>query len=243
MRYLACLLMTLAAAPAFAQARPDRGFLAVNGGAAHAAGTLRESFTYEVNVETGIIEVEYPGATAGMFDGAAGFRVWRRLGLGAAVGRSAASGAAPITARVPHPLLDNRHRTVEGEASGISRAETAVYVLVYYDLPTAGRVRARVSAGPAFFSARQDIVETIETHETYPFDTAEFRRAVTREADGSGAGVHASLDVSWMFARRVGAGALLRYARGTVNLNAPGSRSVSSDVGGLQFGGGLRFTF
>lgn len=250
--FAVCVLCSLVAGPTFAQTRPARSagpsldskwFVAVNGAAQNAAGTLRDSFTYEVFAETGTIEVEYPGKTAVMFDVAVGRRVWRRLGLAVGVSRAEASGGAPLSARVPHPLYPDRHRDVTGEAGGITRTETGAHVQFFYDVRPRGKMRMRVSAGPSFFTADQQIVETIETNEVYPYDTTEFSSAVVRNASGSGIGVNAGIDVAWMFSRRFGVGGLARFTRSAFDLDADGSRSVSSDVGGFQAGGGIRIAF
>lgn len=246
------LLLSLVTAQVSAQTRQPRpaapprearGFIALNGLAQNSAGTLRDSFTYEAFAETGTIDAEYPGKTAAMFDVGAGLRVWRRIGIGVSVSRATASGQAPVSARVPHPLYNNQHRDVQGEAGGMDRTETAAHVQFYYDVPTRGKLRVRLSAGPSYFNAEQQIVEGIETNETYPYDTAEFGRATVRNASGSGVGVNAGLDLAWMFTRRFGVGGLARFTRAAFDLNADGSRSVPSDVGGIQAGGGIRIAF
>jgi hypothetical protein len=250
----AALLFSLIALPAFAQAPPAQParsaprvdapwFVAVNVTAQNAAGTLRDSFTYEAFAENGTIDAEYPGQTAATIDVTAGRRVWRRLGLAVGFNRATADGDAPLSARVPHPLYPNQHRDVSGEAGGISRTETAAHVQVFYDARPRGRWRLRVSGGPSFFNAEQQIVETIDTNEVYPFDSSEFRSATLGNASGSGVGFNAGVDLSWMLTPRFGVGALARFTRASLDLTADGSRDVPSDVGGLQAGGGIRIAF
>lgn len=236
-------LTLLAGAPASAQVQTDRGFVAINGGAQNAAGSLDDSFTYELYAENATADVAYPGKSATFFDGTAGLRVWRRVGVAVGYSRSTAAGVAQVSARLPHPLFDERHRDVEGETSDISRTESAVHTQLYYSLPLTGRMQVRLSAGPSFFKVEQEIVESVDVTETYPYDTALFAGAATRRADASSTGFNAGVDVSWMFGRRVGLGGMVRYARASADLNAEGSRTVSSDGGGLQFGGGVRFSF
>lgn len=250
--FVTCVLFSLLYAPAFAQTRPARPsgppadatwFVALNAGAQNGAGTFRDSFTYEAFAEDGTIDAEYPGKTAVVFDIAAGRRVWRRIGLAVGFSRSSASGDAPLTARVPHPLYPNQHRDVTGEAGGIDRTESATHVQLYYDVRPRGKMRLRLAAGPSYFNAEQQVVESIETDEVYPYDTTAFRSATLKNASGSGVGVNAAIDLSWMFSRRFGVGGLVRFTRASFDLDADGSRSVSSDAGGLQAGGGLRIAF
>lgn len=247
-----CLLMSFVSTSAFAQARPPRRsgpaadakwFVALNAAAQNRTGTFRDNFTYEAFAETGTIDAEYPGKTAAMFDVAVGRRVWRRVGLGVGFSRASASGGAPLSARVPHPLYPNQHRDVAGEAGGIDRSESATHVQFFYDFPPRRHMRVRVSAGPSFFNAEQQIVEAIETTEVYPYDSTEFRAATVRTASGSGVGANAALDVSWMFSRRFGVGGLVRFTRASFDLDADGSRRVPSEAGGLQAGGGFRIAF
>ena len=103
--------------------------------------------------------------------------------------------------------------------------------------------RGRLFGGPSYFTVEQEVVTGVEADEVYPFDTAEFRRATTARAKGSAVGFNAGLDFARMFGRRVGAGALVRYARASVDLDAPAARRVSTDGGGMQATIGMRVLF
>jgi hypothetical protein len=243
------------AAPALAQARPaqakprsvrpfvERGFITLNAGAQTAAPELTYRMGFEVNAEEGTVDARHPGRTGVLIDGEAGFRFRGRLGLALAASRATRSGDASVLAEIPHPFFDDRHRHVEGQAAGVSRTETAAHLQLYYDMQSRGAWRVRVFAGPSYFSAEQEIVTGVEAAEAFPFDTAEFRAATTSRAKGSGIGVHAGIDVTRMLTQRVGAGGLVRYARATLDLNAPGARRVSTEAGGVQAGAGLRVRF
>ena len=250
--FVTCLLLSLASASTFAQTRPARPagpsvdakwYVSLNAAAQNAAGGFRDNFTYDAFAESGSIDAEYPGKTAALFDIAVGRRVWRRLGVAVGFSHASASGGAPLSARVPHPLYPNQHRDVTGEARDIERTESATHVQLFYDLRPRGKVRMRLAAGPSFFSAEQHIIESIETSEVYPYDTTTFESATVRKASGSAVGVNAALDVSWMFSRRFGVGALVRFSRASFDLDADGSRSVPFDAGGVQAGGGFRIAF
>lgn len=224
-------------------AGPPRGFVSVNAAAQAAAADLTDTMVFQANAEAGTIEARYPSAAALLLDGSIGFRFARRLGIAIGGSQASSSGNADITASVPHPLYDNQDRIVEGSAGDISRTETAAHLQLFYEIPTTNRWRVRLFAGPTYMNVEQELVREVTVDETYPYDTATFRSAVTGRAKGSGVGFNAGADVAWMFARRVGAGLLLRYTRASVDLNAPDARSVSLDGGGLQAGAGLRFLF
>lgn len=238
-----CILLALCAAPAAAQTRHRGGFIALNAAAQTAAADVTDRALVRANAETGSVESRYRASTAALFDGAVGVRVWKRLGAAVAVSHTATSGRAGVSASIPHPFFDDQDRLVEGEASGVRRVETAAHLQLFYEVPTAGRWHVRLFAGPSYMHLEQDLVREVTVTEAYPFDSATFQSALTGRTKGSGIGFNAGADVSWMFARRVGAGALVRYTRARLDLNAPDARSVSFDGGGLQAGAGLRFTF
>ena len=237
------MLLAMCAAPVSAQTPRPRGFVTLSAAAQAAADELSDRFDFQANAESGRIEARYPGRTAMMLDAGVGFRVWPRLGIAAAGSRSTASGRGTVSARIPHPFFDDRHRLVEGEAAGLSRTETAAHLQLFYEMPATGRWQVRIFAGPSYVSVEQDVVREVTANETFPYDTATFQRAVTGRATGSGPGFNTGADISWRFARRVGAGLLVRYVRASVDLNGPDSRTVSSDAGGLQAGAGIRFLF
>lgn len=250
MRCLICAVVVLlsltASAPVFAQVRrppPEpRSFVSVNGGVQTVA-SMTDRFTFEQYAEDGTLDVAYPGNTAGLVDVSGGVRIWKRVGVGAAFTRAFATGDATVQAEVPHPFFLDQHRSVEGTATDLSRDETAVHLQVYWEPRLTGRLRFRLFAGPSFIDVQQDLVEGVDVTESYPFDDAVYQNARVGRASASGIGGHAGMDLSWMLARQFGAGVLLRYARAGVDLNAPASRTVSSDAGGFQAGVGLRVVF
>lgn len=235
-----CVLLAGAAQPADAQTTP-RGFATVSAGAQRGGTEIIDQVAFQANAETGRIDARYPSGTGVLFDAGAGLRLWRQMGLSLAVSQAASSSRAEVTASVPHPFFDDRDRMVSGEAGDVERRERAAHLQLFYEVPSAGRWRLRLFGGPSYFTVEQDLVSDVTVDEAFPFDTATFKSAITSRATGSGLGFHAGADASWMFTRKVGAGMLLRYARGAIDLNAPDAGSVSSDGGGLQAGVGVRF--
>lgn len=238
-----CVMAVLCTGPAEAQTRARRGFVTLSAAAQAAAAEMTDRHVFQANAEAGSVETRYPARTGVLIDGGIGFRFSRRVGAAIAISRAAASGRAAVSASVPHPLYDDQDRLVQGEANDLSWTETATHVQLFYELPSASRWRVRLLAGPSYVRREQTLVREVLVNETYPFDTATFQSALTGPAKGSGIGINLGTDISWMFGRRTGAGLLVRYARASLNLNAPDSRTVSSDGGGLQAGAGLRFTF
>ena len=106
-----------------------------------------------------------------------------------------------------------------------------------------GRLRVTASAGPSYINVEQDLIAMVRYQDTYPFDVAAFTGADTRTARRGAAGFNAGVEGIWMFNRRFGAGALVRFTRATVKLDAPDSRTIEVDAGGTQAGVGLRVRF
>ncbi len=229
--------------PAAAKRTPGQGFIAVNAGILAAPSDFTDDFTFTANAEAGTIEAACPSKTALLLDVSGGYRFWGRVGVAVAGSRASGKGTAAVRASVPHPLLLDHDRAVEGEAPNVSRTESAAHLQLFYALAPRGKWRARFFGGPSYFAVSQDLVRSVTVNEAYPFDTATFRSAVTEAGAGSGFGFNVGADLAWMFSRRAGAGLLLRYAGAAVDLNAPDSRNVSIDAGGFQAGAGLRFLF
>ena len=253
----AALLMTVFAGPLAAQApaatpqkkpaavkrAPGRGFIAINAGIQAAPSGFTDDFTFVANAEDGTIQATYPSKAPLLLDGSVGYRFWGRVGVAVGGSHTSSSGSAAVRASVPHPLMLDHDRLVEGEAPEVSRTESAAHLQLFYEMMPRGKWRARLFGGPSYFAVSQDLVANVTVNESYPFDTATFGTAVTESADASALGFNVGADVAWMFSRRTGAGLLVRYTGGSVDLNAPESRNVSTDTGGFQVGAGLRILF
>lgn len=231
--------------PSRRQARPsrpfvERGFVTIDAGIQAAAEELSEHAQFQTNAETGTLDATYPGNSGVLFDGGAGFRIHKAFGVAVAVSRASSSVNADVSAAIPHPFFDNRDRTVTGRAPDLTRTETAVHAQLYYDLTPRGRWRAKLFAGPSYFNVEQELVNEVQAVETFPFDTAEFGSATTQRAKGRGIGFHGGVDAARMLTRRLGLGALVRYARASVDLNGPGASGVSTTGGGFQAAASVR---
>jgi hypothetical protein len=232
-----------AAVGADAQDRAPRGHLSVNGTFQGSRNDFGDRFEFESNAEQGSAALDYGVETGPAFDGGAGIRVWRSLGIGASVSYFTAEHTARAEARVPHPFFDNRLREVSGGIGGLARTEVAVHLQVMYLLDPPGPLRLVLTAGPSLFAIDQDIVDTVQVWEEYPFDEAALTGGRLRPSSGSSLGFNVGADLTWMIGRRLGVGGLVRFSRASVDLDAPGGRPLGVDAGGLQAGGGLRILF
>ena len=64
-----------------------------------------------------------------------------------------------------------------------------------YALPVRA-VDVKVMGGPTFFNLKQDFVSGVTVNETYPFDTATFAGATTKQLSKAAVGFNAGVDIS-----------------------------------------------
>jgi hypothetical protein len=114
----------------------------------------------------------------------------------------------------------------------------SAYVIV------SNRMDLALSAGPSFFSVSQDLVSDVVFSETYPYDTATFTSATITKATATKIGFNAGADVGIKLSKNFGVGGLVRYSKASVVLPlANATAGISTDAGGLQAAGGVRFFF
>lgn len=238
------LLLVAVSSPVSAQTTGwGRGYLSLNGVAQPANPALSDHFEFEENVETATVDVRYPSKAGIGADGGAGLRLWKQFGVGVAMSYVSSSGPATIDASIPHLFAFGQPRAITGEEGSIGRTETGAHVQLLYFVPTSGRLRFVLSGGPSRISLDQEVVTEVHYSETYPYDTAIFSRATTKQVKGSAVGFNVGADVQWMFGRSVGLGALVRFTRAQIDLDIATGRTRSVDAGGVQAGGGLRIGF
>jgi hypothetical protein len=240
---VAVVLAVAVSSPALAQNWPERVHLSVNGAFQTTTNDFSDRFEFERYLETGSTEVDYPVQGGFVFDAGGGYRLWKNLAAGVAVSYFTRSDSASTTSSFPHPFFFNQPRAVAGDAAGVTRSETAVHVQAMYLVNPGGRLRVVLSGGPSFFTVEQDLVTEVTITETFPYDTAAFASAQTSREKGSAPSFNVGADVMWMFNRRFGVGGLVRFARASVDLDAPGGRTISVDAGGVYAGGGIRILF
>lgn len=242
---LALACWAVASPSAVAQPQP-RVFVSINAVERTTARTLADSTTFDTPFsagrEPGSASSTYKIPAGVMFDGEGVVRLWRGLGVGAAVSAFSSRNDFQVTAQLPHPFFFNRARTVDGTVNS-RHAETAVHVMAAYYVPLTPRLNVILSAGPSRFSVEQKLVRSVTATEVYPFDTAEFGSADLEVVKTTAWGFNVGADVSWMFTRGFGVGGLVRFAQSTVDLTPAGRAAVKMDVGGFQVGGGARVGF
>jgi hypothetical protein len=237
----AVVMLSLAAAvPARAQtAWTDRGYVNVNGWYQPASPAFSDVVQPIDFAEASVVTTSYKTNGIPGFDAGGGVRVWRNLAVGIDVSRFSKSTGGAVSAQVPHPFFFNRARTVSGDASGLTRDETAAHVQALWMVPLRDRWQLAIAGGPSWFAVGQDLVSDVTVTQTYPYDTATFATATIVHRSHSQIGFNAGADVSYLLRPHVGLGIGATFSHASVPLD----NAVSVDAGGAHVGGGIRFRF
>ena len=150
---------------------------------------------------------------------------------------------ASLSATIPHPFFFNRPRSVSGEAAGLKREELAIHIQAGGVFPIGARFQVMVFGGPSFFQVTQGVVTDLTYSDSYPYDTASFRSAVTTSEKQNKIGFNAGGDVAFFFTRQIGVGFTAKFAGSNIDLPSAGGGTTPVKAGGMQAGGGLRLRF
>ena len=231
---------TSAAAQSSSSARVE---ISANVGVQTGGSMFTSTTTFASNGgETETISVDHDVKTALGFSAGAAVRIVQRIWVGAQYAMSEMKPSASITAVIPHPILFNASRTVEGSVDDVAHNEQNVHVALMYALPVEA-VDVKVMGGPTFFNLKQDFVTGVTISETYPFDTATFSNATTKQLSERAVGFNAGVDISRLLSSNVGIGGLIRYSRADVKFDDPDVGPQTVKAGGFEVAGGLRLRF
>jgi hypothetical protein len=230
-----------AATPAAAQPHP-RVEISSNAGALTGASTFHESESFTVNAETETVTVDHGAKTAPAFNAGVAVRVVQQVWVGVQYAGVNGKASAAVTALVPHPLQFNAARTVNGTLDDVTHKEQNVDIDVMYGLPL-NAVDVKVMAGPTFVNLQQDFVSGISVQETYPFDTATFDKASTKQLKKNAVGFNAGVDVSRALSPRFAVGGLVRYSTADVKFDDPSVGRQTVKAGGVEVTAGVRIRF
>lgn len=241
---VAILTMAIAGAtPAAAQSPSPRVEISANVGALTGTNTFENSRSFSSNGnETATLTVNHRAKTPVTFNVGGAVKVVGRLWTGVQYAMADTKPSASISASIPHPLLFNAPRAVEGSIDDVAHNERRVHVDLMYALPM-GAVDVKVMGGPTFFTVKQDFVSAVALTETYPFDTATFASATTKQLSKSAVGFNAGVDISYPLTSRVGLGTLIRYSSADVKFDDADTGRQTVRVGGVEAGAGVRIRF
>jgi len=241
---------------ATAQPAPtDRFVVSLNAGWRPASRTFASTSVFTVFSEEGSFQADYPIDGGGIVDGGVSARLWRNLAVGLDVSSYRSVNPALITSVLPHPFFFDLARTTTGVAAGLERQELGVHVRALWVMQLADWLVVSVSGGPSLIHAQQDIVSSVEhTESQFPFDEVIFSGQTVSHNSANNLGLNSGIDIDafvlhklpflnrYEVMEHIGVGLLIRYVRGSVNLEV-GDGLVEVDLGGLQLTTGVRFRF
>ena len=228
----------------------DRAYINVNGAF---QGTSDTVFTETLSETLYGEEAKYDlrnGLSVGgsTFDVGFGARVWNNVAAGLSISSVTASSSLSATGTVPHPLFFGRSRDVTYQHSNLSQNNLAYHVQVAWFLPISEKFDVAIFAGPSFFTIdhRRGTLPISITNSGDLLNTATMTKLTTQTSSGSATGVNTGIDVAYHLMEftniRVGAGVMVRWSSGSVDLaTASGTQSV--DAGGVQIAVGARLRF
>ena len=240
---LAVSLLAVGRAEAQMQAWEDTGYVSVNFSYLVADRSFQESFSHTIYDEEATYSVEHGSSGGGQFDIGGGVRVWRNLAAAVAVTSFSTSDGAAITGSVPHPLFFFRPRTGNFARADLEYKEQGVHIQAAWVMPLSAKISVTVAGGPSFFTVDQSLITSVTPQEVgAPFNTVDISSTTTTSVSESVVGGNAGIDITYLVTEYLGGGLFVRWAGGTVDIPATGGVQ-SLDVGGTQFGIGLRARF
>jgi opacity protein-like surface antigen len=236
-------MATVGAAPVAAQSRSQpRVEISANVGALGTATFTGSDTLISNGGEPKTITVEHAGKTSLGFNVGAAVRIAAQFWVGVQYAMADTRPSASIEARIPHPILFDAPRMVEGSIEGVAHNEQNVHIDLMYALPVRA-VDLKLMGGPTWFNLIQNFVSDVSINETYPFDTATFAGAATKRLSSSALGFNVGMDVSRSLTSHLGLGGLIRYSRADVKFDDSSTRQGTVKAGGVEVTAGVRLRF
>jgi len=226
----------------------DHGYFNVNFARQRAERSVEIATSFPLYDETATFGSRVTVDRASVTDFMGGVRVWRNLAVGVGFSQYKDPTSATYTASVPDPLFFDRPHVSSGGIPGQQHTEKTVYLSALWMIPIRDNLDVAVFAGPSFVSLDKDFVTGI----TVAPGTADIASFTTSRISESSTAVHFGIDIRYTIdvadvpgirkagsiVRKVGIGVFARFSGGSVD-----SAFGTIDVGGTQYGVGLRIGF
>jgi hypothetical protein len=237
---LACGLAL--AASAQSQTRSGRVRVLVNGSYNLDGLSFSDSSTFTSFVEEGSSTRDYDGGKGFVFEAGAIVGLWRGLGVLGSLEIYESDFDGAYEENLPHPLYFDRHRTVSGTVSGLSYSEKAVHLDAVYTRAFSSAT-VDLFGGATFFFTKTELVDTVETSSSYPFDEVTVTGTTNTTVDDDAIGFNAGGAVTWKLTGILGVSVQARYCQGKIRIARENGSPFELDAGGFRVGGGIRLAF
>lgn len=248
---LLTLITVCLGAPALVRAQ-DRGWVDVSFVSIHSQqGEVSSANHTVITGERAASTVDYPSfKSTGGIDLGVGFRFGPQnpLAFGVRVASLTYKYRPLLAAGVPHPTIANRYAyDVTTTADDLRRKDRGIDLLLMYFAPTPEPLSVRLFGGPTYFSVNNEMVSKLyysQAWDRFGGNTIDITEYDSKQATGSAWGFNVGVDVSYFFSKHVGAGAVIRFNRGTITVEDPhNSNDLDLEAGLTTAGGGLRIRF
>ncbi len=221
--------------------------VSVNAGLQLAGPAITQDFSYDMNTDQARIVNEIAGTNAVFFDVGLSYTLTRKgVAAGVAFSSTSRTSSSELTAELPHPFyfVD---RTVQATVDDLKGSEQGVHIFLSYPVPLkpTNKLEVALFGGPSLFTVKQDLVTSVVTSETYPYDSVTLTSATlaSPRPSVSAFGFNVGTDISWRLTPKLRVGGLLRFTRASGTLDDGFGDEVSVDAGGLMAGAGIRVVF
>jgi hypothetical protein len=217
-----------------AQQESGRVFVNASVGAQVTSRTFTASNSFALFGETATVTTPEKVGTGLVFDASAGVRVWRKLSISLGVTTFHESQNATGVAHVPSPIFFNHFTDVPTSVSNLSQTNVAVNLQAVWIQPITDKFDLAFGLGPSLIHVKQDIASADINATTL----AATGKSTSESATTMKAGT-VGFDFDYKFTPRWGAGLLVRYQLGEINLPSV----ANLKVGGLQTAVGVRIRY
>ena len=215
---------------------PPEFYVNVSVGAQTPGHTVNSASTFTLYDEEGKLDSTYRSRSAVIVDIAGGHRIWRSMSVGAAYTEFSKSSTGETIATVPNPLFFDQPVVTGTIGLGeLEHKEHGLHVNAAWWIPISDKIDIAISVGPSFIFVTQEVA-TLPVVEDGTQNVTGFLK---EKQSGTAFGVNVGFDGTYLFTPRFGAGLLVRYAGGSVDL--PNLKGLT--VGGFQIGLGIRMRF
>lgn len=249
MRFVTALALVgvlAGATAASAQTDESRFFLSVNGAFEPGSQTYQDDGTFKLYDETGKLSVAGESSRGAVLDFGVGSRVAGNFLVGASFHRTSSTSESTVTGQAPHPIFFDRPRSFSATVPDMKRTEQGLHLSVGYRIPLGEKLDLQILAGPSQFRFSQEVVGGVTVTEQGGAFTAVNTTYATERRKKNAWGGHVGGDLSYAVyqsgATSFRLGAYVRYAQASSDFLVV-SNTVTTKIGGVQFGGGLRVRF
>jgi hypothetical protein len=247
MRVAAALMVAavVMAGPSSALAQTADGsrfMLSLSGAFEPGTQTYADDGTFLLYDETGRLNVSSELSSGAVLDFGVGAFVRGNWTLGAHFHRTSSTDEAAVDGSAPHPLFFNRPRPFSATVADMKRTEQALHLSAGYLLPVNEKFDVHVYAGPSQFRFSQEVVAGATVTDAGSFAVSYVVERRKQNAWGGHVGADLSYAIYQNAPMSFRLGAYVRYAGASSEFQVV-SNTVTTKLGGVQIGGGLRVRF